>query len=255
MEIEWGRLSAEALRAKAAAGALVILPVASTEQHGPHLATFVDTILCGEVAKRAARRITERQPVVVAPTVWCGLAEHHMAFGGTFTLSFATYRALLRDLCASILRHGFKRILILNGHGGNISALNVVVGELTQELQAPIATATYWLLADAPFKEILEDQPNIMHACEGETSAMLAAAPELVDASRIAEAFGPMPKGGGSILNQPLLRWRSFKEITASGVIAPRRRWPTGCSPASHGLKAGLADRHARARRGHPRLT
>ena len=105
MEIEWGRLSAEALRRQAELGALVILPVASTEQHGPHLATFVDTILSGEVAKRAARLMIEQhQPVVVAPTVWCGLAEHHMPFGGTFTLSFATYRALLRDLCSSILR-------------------------------------------------------------------------------------------------------------------------------------------------------
>jgi creatinine amidohydrolase len=225
MEIEWGRLSAEALRRQAELGALVILPVASTEQHGPHLATFVDTILSGEVAKRAARlMIAQNQAVVVAPTVWCGLAEHHMPFGGTFTLSFATYRALLRDLCGSILRDGFRRILMLNGHGGNIAGLNVIVGELTQELNAPIAATTYWTHAEDACKDILEDQLSVHHACEAETSAMMAVAPELVDVSRLADAVGPVPTKPGSVLNQPLNRWRSFKEITASGVVGDARK-------------------------------
>src|SRR5690349_17791143 len=101
MEIEWMRLSAEALRERAAKNALVLLPVASVEQHGPHLATGVDTILCGEITRRAARIIAAKEPVVVAPTLWCGLAEHHMDFGGTFTLTLKTYEAVLRDLCGS----------------------------------------------------------------------------------------------------------------------------------------------------------
>jgi creatinine amidohydrolase len=225
MEIEWGRLSAEALRRQAELGALVILPVASTEQHGPHLATFVDTILSGEVAKRAARlMIAHKHPVVVAPTVWCGLAEHHMPFGGTFTLSFATYRALLRDLCSSILRDGFRRVLMLNGHGGNIAGLNVIVGELTQELNAPIAATTYWTHAEDAYKDILEDQLSVHHACEAETSAMMAVAPELVDVARLPQAVGPVPTKPGSVLNQPLNRWRSFQEITASGVVGDARK-------------------------------
>ena len=80
--------------------------------------------------RRAARLLTERQPVVVAPTVWNGLAEHHMALGGTITLDFQTFFALLRCICGSMVRHGFRRLLLLNGHGGNITALNVIVGEL-----------------------------------------------------------------------------------------------------------------------------
>ena len=224
MEVEWGRLSAEALRERAASGALVILPVASTEQHGPHLATSVDTILCGEIAKRAARRMADKKPVLVAPTLWCGLAEHHMPLGGTFTLSFATYRAVLHDLCRSILRHGFRHILILNGHGGNVSALNVIAGELTHELQAPIAVATYWLLVGDGFKEILQDQQSVNHACEAETSMMMSVASDLVHMSRLPEAFGPPAPPAGSAMNQPLQRWRSFKEITPSGVIGDARR-------------------------------
>src|SRR3712207_1559283 len=113
--VSWNRMTAEQLRAKAEADAIVILPVASTEQHGPHLATGVDDILCTEICRRAAERLDNQDvPVVVAPTLWAGLAEHHVAFGGSFTLSVATYHALLHDLCASIVRAGFRRIVIVN---------------------------------------------------------------------------------------------------------------------------------------------
>ena len=66
---------------------------------------------------------------MVAPTVWCGLADHHVAFGGTFTLSLATYYAVLQGLCRSIQKAGFKRIVIVNGHGGNIQALDTFTAD------------------------------------------------------------------------------------------------------------------------------
>jgi creatinine amidohydrolase len=180
-EVEWRNLTAEELRARATQGALAILPVASTEQHGPHLATGVDDVLCAEVCRRAGRMLVQRGvPVVVAPTLWVGLAEHHVAFGGSFTLSLATYHALLRDLCRSILRAGFQKIVIVNGHGGNMSALNALTVDLTRELDAPIATTTYFLLADEAFAAILEDQSAVLHACEAETSMMMAVRPDLV---------------------------------------------------------------------------
>ena len=224
-EVEWARLKARDLNEKAAAGALVLLPVASTEQHGPHLATGVDTYLCGEICRRVARKLGEGGvPAVVAPTLWAGLAEHHVAFGGSFTLSVATYHALLRDLCGSILRAGFARIVIVNGHGGNVSALNALSSELTRELQAPVAIATYWLLAEEAFAAILEDQRSVLHACEGETSMMMAAHPALVDAARLPEAVGPTFERTGQALSQPLHRWRSFKEISETGVLGDARR-------------------------------
>ena len=95
----WSALPAEALRKAAAEDALVILPVASTEQHGPHLPTGVDTYLCAAVCARAGRIVNQAGTrAIVAPTLWAGLAEHHVAFGGTFSLSLPTYHALLRDL-------------------------------------------------------------------------------------------------------------------------------------------------------------
>jgi creatinine amidohydrolase len=161
---------------------------------------------------------------VVAPTLWVGLAEHHVAFGGSFTLTLSTYHALLRDLCSSIVRAGFRRVLIVNGHGGNMSALNALMTELTRELGAPIAVTTYFTLAEAAIAEILEDQQAVMHACEGETSMMLAVRPELVARERLADATGPMSTDARAILSPPLHRWRSFKEMSPSGVFGDARR-------------------------------
>ncbi|MBM3557142.1 MAG: creatininase family protein [Alphaproteobacteria bacterium] len=223
-EIEWARLTAADLRALAAKDAVLILPVASMEQHGPHLPTAVDTILVGAIAKRAARIASPATPVVVAPTVWFGLAEHHMDFGGTFTVSFATFAAVLRDLVGSATRHGFRRILLLNGHGGNISAMDVMVTELTREFRIPVATATYWLLIPEALRATLEDQITVLHACEAETSMILALAPDLVAADRLGEAKGSRGEAAEELLASGIKRWRGFKELTATGVIGDARR-------------------------------
>ena len=217
-EIEWHNLRAPELRSLAGDDAMVIIPVGSTEQHGPHLPVQVDARLAEEVAKRAAKRISVHRSVVVAPTLWCGLAEHHMAFGATITLDFATFHALIRCVCESILRHGFRRLALLNGHGGNIKALDVIAGELKRELGARIVSATYWTVSDVAgaFRNILDEQPGVAHACEAETSMMLALEPDLVDRDEMARVEGctrNLSVSGG------LYRWRGFEEMTESGVI------------------------------------
>ena len=217
-EIEWHNLRAPELRSLAGDDAMVIIPVGSTEQHGPHLPVQVDARLAEEVAKRAAKRISAHESVVVAPTLWCGLAEHHMAFGATITLDFATFHALIRCVCESILRHGFRRLALLNGHGGNIKALDVIAGELKRELGARIVSATYWTVSDvaSAFREILDEQLGVAHACEAETSMMLALEPDLVDRDEMARVEGctrNLSVSGG------LYRWRGFEEMTESGVI------------------------------------
>jgi creatinine amidohydrolase len=217
MELEWARLKARELRALAERDAIVVVPVAAMEQHGPHLPVMVDSLLCAEVALRTAKRVAERQPIVVAPTVWSGLSEHHMPFGGTFTLDFATFFALLRCVCGSLVRHGFRRIFLLNGHGGNRFALRVVVDELAGELGAALATATYWEPPVGLFARILEQQPGVQHACEAETSMVMALRPELVDAGRFAEAKYTEPTH--AITQRGAHVWRSFAERTPTGAI------------------------------------
>jgi creatinine amidohydrolase len=215
--IEWLDLKAHELRELAGRDAIVILPVGSVEQHGPHLPVQVDALLVAEVARNAARRLHEQGvPVVVAPTVWSGLAEHHMTLGGTFTLDFATFHALIRCLCSSLVRHGFRRIALLNGHGGNQAAITIIANELARDLGAPIAAETYWPLAAKAFAEILEAQGNVLHACEAETSMVLALRPELVDMEAAAAIEAPMTAPSRMTA---LFRSRSFKEVSSSGVF------------------------------------
>ncbi len=206
-EVLWGRLTAEALRSLAQRNAVVVVPVAAMEQHGPHLPTSTDTLLANEVARRAAEMATPRQPTVVTECVWTGLSEHHMAFGGTITLDFATFQAVIRGIVRSLKRHGFRRVLLVNAHGGNVAALRTITDELTFELEIPVVSTTYWHHAAAELAPILERQKGILHACEAETSMVMAIAPELVDRSRLAEADHPtrarkspkaMPIAGGA---------------------------------------------------------
>src|SRR3982751_5849097 len=138
------------------------------EQHGPHLPVGVDTYLCEAVCKAGAEMAVQSVPCVVAPTLWCGMAEHHMAYGGTFTFDIPTYRAVLLALLKSIERHGFNRVLIINGHGGNIAALNAFLPDLTRETGLRVFAATYFDLAAADLAPLLEDQKTVHHAYEVE---------------------------------------------------------------------------------------
>ena len=147
-ETAWCNLKASELRQLATENAIVIVPIGSIEQHGPHLPVQVDALLAGEVCRRAAVYMANSVAVTVTPTIWSGLAEHHMSFGGTLTLDFDTFRSVIRCICRSIQQHGFLRIALINGHGGNIAALTVISAELTLELNATVACATYWHVAE-----------------------------------------------------------------------------------------------------------
>ncbi|TAJ31179.1 creatininase family protein [Bosea sp. (in: a-proteobacteria)] len=216
----WMELTAEELRAKAARDAVVVLPVASVEQHGPHLPVGVDTVLCGGVCKAAAEKASDIE-IVVAPTLWCGMAEHHMAFGGTFTFDIPTYRAVLLSLLKSIERHGFHRVLIVNGHGGNIAALTAFLPDFARETRLHVEATTYFLLAQAALPALLEDQKGVQHACEVETSMMMVLAPGCVREDKRGEAFGALEGLPG---RPEVSRHRSFREMTGSGVIGDARR-------------------------------
>ncbi len=220
----WSELSAEELRAKAAADAVVVLPVGSIEQHGPHLPVGVDTILCERVCKAAAERVTGNE-VVVVPTLWCGMAEHHMAFGGTFTFDIPTYRAVLLCFLKSLERHGFRRVVIVNGHGGNTAALMAFLPDFSRETKLRVRATSYFAAVDKAALSVLEDQTTMMHACEIETSLMMVLAPELVRHERLPEAYGGLePEREPAPILRRTARHRSFKDRTDSGVHGDARR-------------------------------
>jgi creatinine amidohydrolase len=164
---------------------------------------------------------------VVAPTLWCGMAEHHMAFGGTFTFDIPTYQAVLLAFLRSIARHGFTRVFIVNGHGGNIAALNAFLPDLTRETGLMLYATTYFELSKADLKQFLEDQESVQHACEVETSMMMVVAPDTVKHDRLAEAYGML--NGDPRKAYPAARYLPFKDnLTATGVIGDARRANAG---------------------------
>jgi creatinine amidohydrolase len=219
-EVEWRKLRADQLREMARADAIVILPVASLEQHGPHLPVEVDSMLGETVAVRAARKVAERgSHAVVLPVLWTGLSEHHMSFGGTITLGLLAFSAVVEDVCRSVLRHGFKRIVLLNAHGGNENALRTITDELAPKLGAPIVQFTYWYAAAVAIARILETQSALMHACEAETSMMLAVRPELVAMDRVGLAKANSSPDVSDVVGGGVYRWRTVAARSSSGVI------------------------------------
>ena len=104
----------------------IILPVGSTEQHGPNGLIGTDA-LCAELI---ARGVGDATGALVAPTVNFGMAQHHMAFCGTMSLRPQTLLAVLVDLLGSLAQHGFERCLVVNGHGGNMATIMAAFSEL-----------------------------------------------------------------------------------------------------------------------------
>ena len=189
MEVQWERMTGPELKMLAAEGALPILPVGSLEQHGPHLPVWTDSFIAHALAVAAARRATDL-PAVVLPPMWLGLSEHHLPFNGTITLDFPAFHGVIRGVARSLKAQGWGRLLILNGHGGNIEPLAVSVRELAHELSMPIVATSWPSVAPAEIAAALTTQPGIQHACEGETSLWLALDAGQVRQDRIEEAAG-----------------------------------------------------------------
>ncbi len=193
-EIRWERMTAPELKALAAReGALAVLPVGSLEQHGPHLPVWTDSRCAHEFALRAAEAVAGEIPVAVLPPVWTGLSEHHFPFGGTISLDHATFHAVLRCVARSLLACGFRRLLVVNGHGGNIDPLSVSARELAHEFGIPVVATTWPMIVPQEIAAILTTQTGVQHACEGETSLWLALDAAQVRQERVAEALSNPP--------------------------------------------------------------
>ena len=223
-EVEWVRLKAHELRRLAKQDAIVVMPVASIEQHGPHLPVQTDSLIAYETSCRAARLVAKTEPIVVLPTVWSGLSPHHMPFGGTITVRSSTFFALLRDIVDSLRSQGFRRICFNNGHGGNITALKMAAQDLALEFSLPIVAATYCMEAVQAFGEILEDQTFVMHSGEAETSIMMALAPDQIDGSDLAGVARPVTGAGLAGPAATSYRWQSFASRSSNGVVGDPTR-------------------------------
>jgi creatinine amidohydrolase len=157
--------------------------VGSTEQHGPHLPLDVDIRISAHLCREAAAAASA--PVLVAPPLPVGVAEHQMGFAGTISLSPESFMGTLYDIGHSLVRHGVERLAIVNGHGGNEAAVALVAQRLRLEGGARrVIYCSGWALSAAAFEPLRESPPGgVAHACEYETSVCLHLCPELVDAA------------------------------------------------------------------------
>lgn len=204
---------------------IVVLPTGATEQHGPHLPTGHDTFAVSAIARQAATLAATKTdaPIILAPTLPFGSSDHHLPFGGTLSLRTETYRAVVTDLMRSMIDGGARRILLLNGHGGNTELNELVARDLALTHQVTIAAAPYWELARPALNAIpaLAGVRLPGHAGVFETATMLALAGELVrqpvpsrpdDPSRAGLVTGLRIERAGA--------WQSFDGYTDSPADA-----------------------------------
>ncbi len=219
----WTDLDQRKLAALRDAGAVVLVPLGATEQHGWHLPVGTDSYLAEAVSTEAARRSSAS--VVVTPALWLGLSSHHMDFPGTLTLSARLWIDVVLSLCSSLAAQGMQRILLVNGHGGNASAAATAAHEAGHALagRARVAAVTYFELLRERQHEIRRSRSGgTGHAGEFETSLMLAVKPALVDMSVAQTTY---PEGATPHLRTDLFEssvvatFRSFRTLSSSGTL------------------------------------
>lgn len=198
---------------------VVIIPVGSCEQHGPHLPIDTDAYDAFWLSMRAAEKA---KCALVAPPIYYGVSLHHMDFPGTATLSPHTLEQMAYEVASSLIKHGFKKILFENGHGGNSPALESAAQRIKADTNAFVAIDTVSLIPD--FIEKTVETSFDAHAGEFETSTTLANRENCVMKERIKKPKITLPKSKytkiGLKESGPRVSW-SFrtKEISDTGVI------------------------------------
>lgn len=176
--------------------AVVVLPVGATEQHGKHLPLNVDYYHCEKAVHHAANKVDN---VVVLPTLKYGVSNHHMEYSGTMSLSVQTFLLVVNDLLVSIAKHGFNKVVIINGHGGNRGPLSSAIAMFMEKnIRHPmIALANYYSFGSTGVDQIRESGIGGMaHAGEHETSLSLYLQKELVQMDKAVTRIpqSPIPK-------------------------------------------------------------
>lgn len=157
--------------------AVVLLPIGATEQHGPHLPAGTDALIAGAICDAAVRQAAHRsdRTMIIAPTVPFGASDHHLPFGGTLSLSPETLLAVVLDIARCVSAQGGRRLVLVNGHGGNVGVCHAAAAAASTRYGMAVAHLDYWR-----FSQPEQNTPVPGHAGEFETSLVLALRPELV---------------------------------------------------------------------------
>ena len=201
----------------------VLIPLGSCEQHGHHLPVLVDTIQVTAIAERAEAALGNR--VLLLPALWLGSSHHHKDFPGTVSVRPSLYSEMIKDVATSVLGAGFRRLLFINGHGGNKVPASQALAELVCENDkaddAYLALISWWELDHAALGEGMESE-SISHACEYETSLMLRLRPDLVDQAAAREAAPALDNEwvqSEGVVGSRVAVFRRFHRLTAAGSM------------------------------------
>jgi creatinine amidohydrolase len=191
--MRWSDATAPQLREAAAAGAIGLWPIGTTEQHGGHLATSMDARAAAAVCERALSQVRAAR-IVLLPTLTFGASDHWLALGATLSLRAATMSAVITDVVRSVGDSGFTRLVIVNGHAGNVGPGLAAVGALDDGRLA-VEFVSYWTLVDPGelAARCRADDGGIGHAGEVETSIAMHIGEEVFR--------GPMPASPGLALD------------------------------------------------------
>lgn len=207
---------------------VVVIPTATLEDHGYHLPIDTDVRLVEAIARGAVKRINEGVDAraMLFPTAVHGYTPHHMDFPGTVTLRWNVFVETLLDCGRSLCRHGFDRILILNGHGSNAPLVDLAARLINVEHRGAVCIASTLYLTTPESTEMIaglrESGPGGMsHACELETSMYLALEPDLV---QMDNAVREVPEWNENVWNDwpgsgPLSYWPHWSAFSQSGVM------------------------------------
>ncbi len=169
------------IREAAAQNRVAVLPVGTVEQHGPHLPLVTDVLTAAEMSRLAVERMPSE--AILLPPVYYSFNEHHMDFPGTIAIEGETIVRYVSDIGRSLARHGFRKILLVNGHGSNVPFLDIAARNITNQTEAICAMVSWWNLIPKPlFSELRESEfpGGMAHGCELETSVLLYLRGDLV---------------------------------------------------------------------------
>ncbi|OMF34651.1 creatininase [Paenibacillus sp. FSL H8-0548] len=175
-------MTREEINEKARAGYAIVIPLAATEQHGPQLPVYTDSLICEYIASESIRQASAEVSILMAPIVTIGCSEHHLTFGGTISFKSSTYLQMLRDIGESLITDGFRKIIFLNAHGGNHSMMIQTANDLAVYHPVWTAAASYWNVANQELAALNASEMGMVpgHAGGFETAVIMALRPDLV---------------------------------------------------------------------------
>jgi creatinine amidohydrolase len=222
--MEYGRLSWPEVRDAVRDERVPIVPVGTLEDHGPHLPIDTDVTLVEAICRGAATEL--RDETILLPPIVHGYSPHHMDFPGTITIGWDTFCKYCTDVATSLVRHGFSRVILVNGHGSNQNLVEMAARLAMVEHPESLVAAAFYLAGEESARVIAETRESglggMAHACELETSLYLHVAPDMVDMELAVDELG-YPAGehiymdwsDGPLKLMPW--WSSFSETGVQG--------------------------------------